>query len=118
MNNVELSPLIQRKPRFKDDKLANKRYWNKVRTTGNVISGISGIVIMIRVLIDGKLSFWGTFLKLFSLGLTGAIILFDPHIPKNARRNYSTPKLAGFITTLITLIGIIIADPDNFYKEL
>lgn len=117
---MELSPLIsndkRRRPREDIPKKKVDR-WKLYRFSGLLLTTLGGLVLVIRVLLDGKVSFYGTLLKTLAFVLTGLIFAFDPELSWDARLSYGAPKLFGLITSVITLVGIIIND-DEFYSNL
>jgi len=119
MNSLEIAPLIntaKRRPR-EDIKKRKETTWKYRRFLGLLLTSIGGLILMIRVLLDGKVSFYGTLFKLTSLVFTGLNFAFDPTLTWDARLSYGGPKLFGFITTFVSLMGVIINDSE-FYKHL
>ena len=135
---METEQLISRKRRFKRDAitrevllkelnninvrkqeiklLLNDKYeW--YRFSGLIVTAIAGIINGIRVVIDGKVSFYGTILRILAFVATGLIYLFDPDLSLNAKASYGLPKLFAVFMAVVTLIGIIINDSE-FYKSL
>lgn len=118
MDPLELSPLVtSRRPRDDVRKRKETNRWKVYRLSGLVMTTIGGLLLMIRVVLDGKVSFYGTLLKLIALLLTGINFAFDPSLSWDARVSYGGPKLFGIITTFISLVGIIMNN-DDFYQSL
>lgn len=120
MEPLEIAPLIntdkRRRPR-EDIKKRKESMWRYIRFLGLLLTSTGGLILMVRVLLDGKVSFYGTLLKLIALLFTGLNFAFDPTLTWDARISYGGPKLFGFITTFVSLMGVIINDSD-FYKNI
>ena len=120
METLEIAPLIntdkRRRPR-EDIKKRKETTWKYIRFLGLLLTSIGGLILMIRVLLDGKVSFYGTLFKLIALLFTGLNFTFDPTLTWDARISYGGPKLFGFITTFVTLMGVILNDSE-FYKNI
>ena len=120
MDSLEIVPLIntdkRRRPR-EDIKKKKQTTWKYYRFFGLILTSTGGLILMIRVLLDGKVSFYGTLFKLASLLFTGLNFAFDPTLTWDARLSYGGPKLFGFITTFVSLMGVILNDSE-FYKNL
>ncbi len=122
MDPLEIAPLIKadekRRPRKGIPKVKKEYKWKAYRLGGLSLTLLAGLLRVIRVLIDGRVSFYATVLKLLSLVLTGITIALDPGIETwDAKFSYASPKLFGFITSVITLIGIIVND-ETFYNKI
>jgi len=118
MDPLELSPLVtSRRPRDDVIKRKETKRWKVYRLSGLFMTTVGGLLLMIRVVLDGKVSFYGTLLKLIALLLTGINFAFDPSLSWDARVSYGGPKLFGIITTAISLVGIIMNN-DDFYDSL
>lgn len=120
MDSLEIAPLINTDKRRRPREDINKKKqttWKYYRFFGLLLTSTGGLILMIRVLLDGKVSFYGTLFKLTSLLITGLNFAFDPTLTWDARLSYGGPKLFGFVTTFVSLIGIIIND-SGFYKHL
>lgn len=110
-----MDPLI-REPRFKTDEEKEKDFKWK-RRLGLFLTFITGILMTIRVLIDGKVSFYGVLLGLISKIVVGANYAFDPSLQLEQKISYGIPKIFSTITSIITIIGIIINDSE-FYMHI
>ena len=122
MDPLEIAPLLnsdeKRRPRKGIPKIKKEDKWKAYRFGGLSLTLLAGLLRVIRVLIDGRVSFYATVFKLLSLVLTGLTIAFDPGIETwDAKFSYASPKLFGFITSIITLIGIIVND-ETFYNKI
>lgn len=95
--------------------LGDKYEW--YRFGGLVITAIAGIIAGIRVLIDGRVSFYGTVLRILAFLTTGMIYAFDPDLTLKAKASYGAPKIFSIVMAIITVIGIIVND-NEFYKSL
>jgi hypothetical protein len=120
MEPLEIAPLIntdkRRRPR-KDLKVKQEARWKRYRLFGLLLTSTGGLILMIRVLLDGKVSFYGTLLRLIALLFTGINFAFDPTLTWDARLSYGGPKLFGIITTFVSLMGVVLNDSD-FYKNI
>lgn len=87
------------------------------RFLGLFFTFLAGGLMGIRVLQDGKVSFYGTVFKTFNFVVQTVIFSCDPLLTNDAKISYGIPKLFGFTMSLISLVGIILND-DNFYRNL
>lgn len=105
------------KRRFKKKDEEKEKNFKWKRFFGLAITFIAGILMTIRVVIDGKVSFYGVLVSLISKMVAVIIFAFDPLLEWDAKVSYGLPKLFGIITGIITIVGIIINDSE-FYRNL
>ena len=117
------SLMIDRQPRFRANATISKsksekeRDFKLKRYLGLFLTFLSGVILTVRVVIDGRVSFYGVVLGLISKLVVGANFALDPSLEWDAKISYGVPKLFGITTGIITIIGIVINDSD-FYLHI
>ena len=101
------------------DEVSVSKPWRQIRWFGLALSVIGGIFsAVVSVYTGGRASFWGELLKAIALATNGLIILFDDETFKNPelKFQYGITKLGGLLIAMTVAIGIIMGDPEGFYK--
>jgi len=101
------------------DEISVSKPWRQIRWFGLALSVIGGIFSAgISIHTRGRASFWGELLKAIALATNGLIILFDSETFKGfeLKFQYGITKLGGLLIAMTVAIGIIIGDPEGFYK--
>ena len=114
------SLMIDREPRFRANaksKSQKERDFKWKRYLGLFLTFLSGVLLTVRVVIDGRVSFYGVAVGLISKLVVGANFALDPSLEWDAKVSYGVPKLFGITTGIITIIGIVINDSD-FYLHI
>jgi len=113
LSRHETSSIILEYTQSYIDTVNNARKKNEVtrtglylRAVGTLLTFISSGLITYRALNNGALSFYGTALRVFAFFILGIIFCFDTRLEKYERLMYAGPKFAGFIISIIQLVGI------------
>lgn len=77
-----------------------------IRAFGTLLTFLSSALITYRALNNGALSFYGTALRVCAFFILGIIFCFDTRLERSERFMYAGPKFAGFVISIVQLVGI------------